>query len=73
MLGTEGNFHFLALPEGDHTVSYLSLPDPAIGQASIEDSARVYSLNRPISSLSSDTLSVTELDFQVPMPEQFKN
>jgi hypothetical protein len=67
-----GTFRFATLPEGDHTASFISLPDPTNTQGHDEDSAYVYNLDHPLSPGTRDTLFHSELDFSLVLPDLYK-
>jgi hypothetical protein len=66
-----GFFAFPSLPEGSHSLSFITLPHDqhvVIG----EDTAIVYATDRPVMAGKMDTLAVTAVQFQVPMPDKYK-
>lgn len=67
----DGLFAFPGLPEGNHSLSFITLPDEEIILIG-EDTATVFATDRPIETGKVDTLAVTAVQFQVPMPDKYK-
>jgi hypothetical protein len=67
----DGHFLFPALPDGSHRISFMTLPDKD-RNASPEDTADVYAVDRPLVPGRVDTLSAFDLEFRLPMPDRYK-
>lgn len=67
----DGLFAFPGLPEGNHSLSFITLPDEE-NIFNGEDTATVFATDRPIEAGKVDTLAVTAVQLQVPMPDKYK-